>query len=137
MLRRVFLTAMFLSGAELRAAVSDYLIVSLVPANDPYHEAAIRLSDIRGGTILPGKIADVEQILPDLQRANPRHVAFVMHPGDFDVNLAHRLLKLATQVDDDPFVDFSYGIITGPARSRSISRCSTATGWRPPRMART
>jgi hypothetical protein len=37
----------------------------------------------------------------------------VVRPGYLDINLARALLKLATQIDDDPLVDFAYGFITG------------------------
>jgi hypothetical protein len=37
----------------------------------------------------------------------------VLPPGKIDVDLAHEILALACRVDEDPFVDFEYGFITG------------------------
>src|SRR3982074_3343685 len=52
-------------------------------------------------------------ILKILKEKQPRYVAIVVRPHELDINLARTFLKIATQVDSDPFVDFAYGFITG------------------------
>ena len=94
-------------------STNPYLVVSLVGPADPYHAAAKRLAKIRKGSILQATVDDLESILAQLQQTAPGNVAFVVRPDQFDINLVHRTLKIATRVDDDPFIDFNYGFITG------------------------
>ena len=98
---------------DVRAAASDYLILDLAGPDDPYHVAAERLADLRQGEIVAGDPRRVTQVLEVLKQKQPRYVAVVVRPGDLDINLARTFLKMATQVDSDPFVDFAYGFITG------------------------
>ena len=37
----------------------------------------------------------------------------MLRPEDVDFNFARAFLQLATELDDDPFVDFAYGYVTG------------------------
>ncbi|MBM3500235.1 MAG: hypothetical protein FJX74_16380, partial [Armatimonadetes bacterium] len=54
-----------------------------------------------------------ETALPVLRKLQPRYAVLVLPPHDLDVNLAWRWLATASQVDEDPFVDLWYGVITG------------------------
>src|SRR5688572_5712169 len=95
------------------ASARDYVIVELVGASDGYYAAAKRLVELRDGEIVSADVKDLSPLLKTLQQQRPRYVAVVVRPEQFDINLARSFLKLATQVDEDPFVDFSYGFITG------------------------
>ncbi len=57
----------------------------------------------------------------------PGCVGFVVEPKDLDTNLANRLMELATQMDDDPFADFAYGVITGRDANAAIRLIDAAT----------
>jgi len=59
----------------------------------------------------------------------PRFVVFVLPPEKIDVDLAHQILEMATRVDDDPFVDFEYGFVTGRDGRRP---CASSGASRPP-----
>jgi hypothetical protein len=57
--------------------------------------------------------AKLDPTLAELRQAPPRFVVFVLPPEKIDVDLSHAILEMATKVDDDPFVDFEYGFVTG------------------------
>lgn len=106
----------------------DYLIVDLVGADDPFYAAAQRLAELRDGTIVSANASDLAPLAEIFKDKQPRYVAVVVRPGDFDVNLARRFLQVATEVDGDPFVDFAYGFITGDAPSTAVSLVERAWG---------
>src|SRR5690349_2230488 len=43
----------------------------------------------------------------------PAELALVLDPGSIDANLPRRLIPILTRFDVDPFVDCSFGLITG------------------------
>ena len=100
-------------AGEVSGKRSGFCVVSFVDQNDTYDKAAQELVTLRKAAILRATPEDLEPLVSQLRKAAPRYVAFVVRPDQFDVNLAHRVLKIATQIDDDPFIDFSYGFITG------------------------
>ena len=103
------------------SAATDYVVVDLCGPNDPYHKAAERLAELRRGVIFAADPDNLDPLLVLLRKQPPRNVAFVVRPDQFDENLARSVLLMATQVDDDPFVDFSYGFITGDSPESAIS----------------
>jgi hypothetical protein len=66
-------------------------------------------------------------------------VAVVVRPETLDENLPRKFLVLSTQVDNDPFVDFAYGFITGdsPAAATALAQAGKRAEGRPkqPEMA--
>jgi hypothetical protein len=98
----------------LPAFAGDYVVLSSVDAKDPYYAAATAISDFhKAGAPLAFDPEHPESILPKLKELQPVHVAIVLRPEELDINLARRFLRVAAQVDADPFVDFGYGFITG------------------------
>jgi hypothetical protein len=67
---------------------------------------------------------DLETVRDSLQTIRPRYVLLFVKPDELDVNFAWRWLTLATQLDDDPFVDLRTGFITGdtPASAEAFVR---------------
>lgn len=112
------------------AADSAGYLVMLERAADPaYRAAAERLAALHQGTVALFDAASVQAALPIWRRGAPAHVVFVMRPADIDVEFAHRVLETATLVDDDRFVDFAYGFVTGrdgPAAARFVERIREA-----------
>lgn len=103
-------------ASALHAADSKYVIVSLVEKGDPYEKAGVKLAKLRNvsrASAMRASVKDIESLLPKLKQAQPDYVAFIARPEQIDVNLARQLFQLATRIDDDPFVDFAYGVITG------------------------
>ena len=95
------------------AAARPYLVLSAVEEADPFHAAAETLAKAYDAEIHPLQVDDLEPLAEVLRAARPAHVAIVLRPEQLDFSLARRFLQLATEVDDDPFVDFAFGYITG------------------------
>jgi len=91
----------------------NYLVVSLVPPADDFNRAGKILVQRHGGQQILADPDNIIDLLPQLQKRQPDFVAFVVRPEHLDINLVQQILKLSTRVDSDPFVDFSYGFITG------------------------
>jgi len=96
------------------SASADYVVLTGFDDDDPYHEAA-RLLAAHHGTehLIRFDPAKPDEVLPALRRIAPRHVAIVLRPEQIDVDSVRRILRMAAAVDDDPFVDFAFGYVTG------------------------
>src|SRR5207247_1141576 len=55
----------------------------------------------------------LDELLPVLEKAQPRYALVFVQPDELDVNFAWRWLTLASQIDDDPFIDVRTGFICG------------------------
>ncbi len=92
---------------------SRYVVVSFVPADDPFTQAADALSKRHRARRMLASPDQLETLLPKLRALQPDYVALVVRPDMLDINLVNRTLTMATRIDEDPFVDFAYGFITG------------------------
>ncbi len=109
----VLLLAAMAAGAQPEGH-RPYAIVAGFPADDPFEAAVTRLAEHHDGAlVLRFDPAAPAGLLGALRTHTPTHVAFVLRPEQIDVNSVRAILRLATRVDDDPFVDFAYGYITG------------------------
>lgn len=72
------------------------------------------------GSLIPG-----EQWLP-----TPRYVAFVMKPEEAGADTVFRLHDIMKSLDDDPFYDAVWGIVTGPTADAAM-HLATARGVHP------
>jgi len=115
----VLLLVLLLPAAD---ALADYVVLSGVGEKDPYDEAARRLAAHKGGAPIvrfdPAKPAEV---VPRLRELSATHVAIVVRPEQIHVNTVRRMLKAATTLDPDPFVDFEYGFITGATAEEAVA----------------
>lgn len=103
-----------------------YCVVTLVGPDDPYAEAGKRLAALRDARQLSVDRSRLGHLRIQLQELQPEYVAFVARPEQIDLNLVHVLLQLSTQLDEDPFVDFSYGMITGRTPAAAIRLAEAA-----------
>jgi len=71
------------------------------------------LQESEGAPVVRLQADSPESILPSLRKLSPQHAILVLPPDDLDVNFAWRWLSVASRLDDDPFVDLYYGVITG------------------------
>jgi len=124
-IRGCYLAVLLVALPLSQAGAEDYLVVDLAGAGDPYHAAAERLAELRRGKIVPGDPNNLRPLVDVLREARPSNVAVVVRPQDLDINLARSFLKLATQVDKDPFVDFAYGFITGDTPEVAVALAET------------
>jgi len=98
--------AVLLAGSEPATVLTD------VPKTDPFHAVVVKTL-AAAGTREVVRFERPADALPALRKIRPRHVIVVVRPETLDVNLAYDLLDTFSRVDDDPFVDLGYGIITG------------------------
>ena len=56
----------------------------------------------------------VEDSLEGVRDRRPRYLAFVMRPEEVDFKTVLKLRRLVREVDDDPYDDAIWGIVTGP-----------------------
>lgn len=120
-LRMMLLTFVALVASARANADSDYCVISLVEAGDSYHLAVDELVQFHQADLLTANPNDIEALLPKLQKISPEFVAVVVRPDDFDINLARQMMRLATQIDDDPFLDFAYGFVTGATAEDAVA----------------
>lgn len=102
-----------LLATSLAAQTADYVVLVGVPEGDPFDRPATSLATHRQARLVRFDPPDLEPARAALRTAQPRHVAVVLRPDQLDFALARRFLQLATELDDDPFVDFEFGYITG------------------------
>jgi len=72
----------------------------------------------------PSKAADA------LRAASPRYVAFVVKPEEAGAKTVYRLHAMMKSLDDDPYYDAAWGIVTGPT-PESAMRLATASDVHP------
>ena len=61
-----------------------------------------------------------------LRQLHPRYVAFVIGPDELDGAWARRASRLIRDLDDDPWPDALWGIVTGPAAPDALRIARTA-----------
>ncbi len=62
-----------------------------------------------------------KESLPHLQQNFPHYVALVAQPTEVSRQLVVDLHQLARQLDDDPYTDFFWGIVTGYSASNALT----------------
>jgi len=115
---------------------TDYLVLCAVAADDAFDAAAQHLAEHRAGEVVRFDPDDLAPVRAALDAARPRHVALVMRPEQLDFAFQRRFLQLATEVDDDPFVDFAFGYVTGASADEALALAKRGTS-RAPRRAET
>lgn len=121
--------ALLVAAALAAGGPKDYLVLVEPGEDDAYLPAARAIAALHQAEVVRFDAEDSASLLATLRKHSPRHVVLVLPPQRIDVQLAHRLLEVATQVDEDPFVDFEYGFITGrdgAAASRFVERIGEA-----------
>lgn len=113
MLRAIVCGAAAVLGLAGPAQGDGYLVLVEPGAGDAYLPAAEAMAQLHDGAVVKIDTDDATGMLAVLRERQPRSVVFVLPPDRIDVQLAHRVLETATQVDDDAFVDFEYGFVTG------------------------
>jgi len=90
-----------------------YLVLVDPGTDDEFLPAAEAMAALHGADLKRFDPSKLDLTLAELRKAPPRFVVFVLPPEKIDVDLSHEILEMATKVDDDPFVDFEYGFVTG------------------------
>lgn len=69
--------------------------------------------------------AEPTESLEILRRERPRYAAFVMQPRELDEGVEVRLREIMRSVDDDPFDDAIWGVVTGPSAADALRIASS------------
>jgi hypothetical protein len=99
--------------APSKKTLGKYIILTNLDKKDSYFKAVKLLKKYRRARVVKFDEDDFDGMLRKLRIIKPEYVAIVAKPETIDVNFAYRFLQMATKLDDDPFVDFAYGFITG------------------------
>lgn len=95
------------------AWAADYVVLESVGDRPEFRPAVDRLAKIHDAPIISFDPADLAPLATEIRRHRPAYVALVMAPEDVELDFQRRFLQMATEIDDDPFVDFAYGYVTG------------------------
>lgn len=128
-MRKLILT-LSLSLLVVGAAVgqqADYVVLAAIKAGQEFDEAARHLADHHKARIVRFDPGDLQPVKRSLAQTEPRYVALVMRPEQIDFAFQRRFLQLATEVDDDPFVDFAFGYITGVNGDEALALAKRGT----------
>lgn len=112
-MRRSVAPAALVLAAAAPAAADEYVVLRSTRCDEEFRRAAATLADAHGVRPVAFDAARPDALLALLGRHAPRHVALVMPPDEIDFAFQRRFLDVATRVDDDPFVDFAFGYVTG------------------------
>lgn len=125
--------AAFCSSVAFAASLvaQDYVVLAAFAASDPYDTAAQHLAKHHRAEVVRFDPADVEPLRLVLTKTAPRHVALVMRPEQLDFPFQRRFLQLATELDDDPFVDFAFGYVTGRTADDALALARRGTARKP------
>ncbi|MEO1699076.1 MAG: hypothetical protein AAFU73_17420 [Planctomycetota bacterium] len=77
---------------------------------------------------------DVDAAFEALAQRAPEHVVLVLAPTRLDVNFHFDFLERATRLDSDPFVDFTFGHVTGATPEAAARFAQSAAA--DPKLAR-
>lgn len=91
-----------------------YLVLSTAAARRDFTAAHTEIKRLHPEAVEADlDLANLDSARKALLEHRPRFALLLVKPGELDVNLAWRWLKLTTEVDADPFVDVCFGFITG------------------------
>ncbi len=97
------------------------VLTSVSDTNDPWYDVVDLLAAYRNAPVVTFQPALLNNLLPELMTLAPRYAAVVVRPTELDINFIRRFLMMSTQLDDDPFSDFSYGYITGATAQDAVN----------------
>jgi RNA polymerase sigma factor (sigma-70 family) len=99
--------------ARVAGPPGRYLVLVDPGSEDEFLPAAEAVAALHDAEVKRFDPAKLDGTLAELRKSPARFVVFVLPPEKIDVDLSHAILEMATKVDDDPFVDFEYGFVTG------------------------
>lgn len=127
-MKRVLLCTLLLLSVACRNTPSEYAIVAnAVIATDPDWKGVVEaLCDSHPEAKVLYYTENVREALPALQLFAPRYVAFVDRPEEIGRDYVIALNRLSRVIDDDPYEDYLWGIITGYDAAAAIRMVEAA-----------
>jgi len=119
-------TAMFLQSAPARAADSYAIVVSeATSAQADWGKVVGALNTKHGATVHTYKTSPVET-LAALKKSFPEYACFVATPAEASRKFVAVVHQLTRKLDDDPYTDLLWGILTGYDASNAlrIAKCA-------------
>jgi hypothetical protein len=125
-MKKILFSLLFVCGIsatiQLQAQTSaTYVILTTVNTSDPYYQAVQALSTYRSAQVIHFTYDSITDLIPVLVNLAPRYVAIILKPIDLHINMVRRILMMSTNLDTDPFSDFSYGFITGATAQDALN----------------
>ena len=102
--------------ATIRAAEGDRgyaIVVSKSTARDPAWSAVVEALEQRHQAEVLSYSGDVATVLPRLRSRFPRYTCFVARPEEAGREFVASVHRLTRQLDDDPYTDTFWAILTG------------------------
>ena len=112
--RAVAAACAVLVSPQISGSVPDYaIIVSAKTAGDIGWGKVVDALAARHNAGIIAFTNSVEESLPALRRQFPRFACFVAQPEEATAEFVARIHRLTRQLDDDPYTDCFWGILTG------------------------
>jgi len=109
------------SGTNNYPIMGQYIILTNIDQSDSYYLTVQALQNHRNAVVVNFDPTDVWAIKDLLKQHNARYVAIILKPIDININFVREFLMMSTELDDDPFSDFSYGFITGATAQDALN----------------
>lgn len=109
---RLLLLALLLPAALLRAGGYAVLVSRGTQADPAWEKVVAALVAAHGAKVVPFG-ASVAEAGPALRELQPRHLCWVAKPSELGPEPVHAMHALAAGLDDDPYPDCLWGVITG------------------------
>jgi hypothetical protein len=110
----VFLTAMGLAPAHAAAVNGGYcVVVSKTTGDDPQWKPVVEALVAKHQAKVLTYEKSVDDSLPALQKEFPRYACFVAKPAEATREFVAEVSRLTCRLDEDPYVDVLWGILTG------------------------
>lgn len=112
------------------AEAADYaIVVSEDTRADPAWARVVAALEekhrARGPVVIPWRESPAESV-PRLAAARPRHACFVARPAETTARFVRDVHELARRLDDDPYGDVLWGILTGCDAAAAVAIAATA-----------
>jgi hypothetical protein len=117
----LILSGLFVSAPCFSQKSTTYIILTTVTPSDPYYNAVQALSTYRSAQVIHFSVDSITDLIPTLTALAPRYVAVILKPMELNINFVRKFLVMSTNLDSDPFSDFSYGYITGATAQDALN----------------
>ncbi|MFH2096541.1 MAG: T9SS type A sorting domain-containing protein [Bacteroidota bacterium] len=118
-------TGFFITGSIFAQTGTYVVLTTINDTTDAYYDAVRTIRDYRNAQVIQFNAAEIDSLIPVLTAIQPRYAAIVLEPMDMDINFVRKFMMMSTQLDSDPFSDFSYGYITGANAQDAINFVDT------------
>lgn len=124
-------TPRFAAEDSVDLPAGGYIVAAAFDSEDGYDAAARRLCELREASLVRFDAAAPQALFDRVRECRPRYIAFVLRPEQIDINLVYALWRGAISLDEDPFLDVSYGLITGATPDDAVALAEAGSSSAP------